>query len=631
MSPRAWIALAALAGAIGAAAWGASSSRAPAVGASSAPASVAPAASSAPAKARALEWSAGTRHVYTFAWKSEHAVRVANGEAMAVAVDLAGELAIDAFGKRGDAFVLATSFASLSRAHLAINGKPVYADDAATAKELAGKRAVVELGPRGTIKGISIDADPEGTFRHLMRGVLVELSVTLPSGAEDTLSETGPNGIARTHYALDPHDPSRVRRRREQYETLAALGARQVVSDEAAPTQQLDARATIVLGADGAFASIASDEHLVVASDGRPSVVARSTFEMKLASVSQVDAPAPALVDPRPLDAPVASTELSRKLLEQRVDGLTVARMKVDLLIFATTGSIVDQERWVWRATGLLEQKPEACADLVAAFESAGLDGDARALVLDLLASVGHARAQAAMREALASRAATSDKARMQLFVQRFAFVASPDRESVAFLLKARADALSQGEPRLADAIDYTLGSVAAHLAATGQAERAVALHERLVAQLGAAKSGRERKVALAALGNAGFEADAPRIMQLAADDDEDVRSQVAWSLRKLESPETRRALVDLVGDARTAVQTSAAKALASMTLEDADLAALEAIVRADRVKATTYVALVALLPAGDAHARAIVEHLVAKGDADADALAKMRAWLDAR
>jgi HEAT repeat protein len=205
--------------------------------------------------------------------------------------------------------------------------------------------------------------------------------------------------------------------------------------------------------------------------------------------------------------------------------------------------------------------------------------------------------------------------------VQRFAYLNAPTRETVHALLALRAHADASGDEALAGALDHTLGSVTGALARAGDA-RVHELHGLLRGRLAAASTIRAKRAALAALGNAGLDSDREIIAAYAGDPSEQVRSQVAWSLRKLDSKESRATLVALVGDPHLAVQTAALQTLTGMRLGASDRERLAALVAAGRVQALAYRPLATLLsrePLADAHAGRALELLVARDDADAE------------
>ncbi len=576
-----------------------------------------------------IAWKPGARSVFALDWRSSNAVKLGGERAMALDLDLAGELSITALAPRGDVRVLSVRFAKIDRARVTLDGRALYADDRAAAADLLGKRAVVELDEDGAMRRIALDDDPSGLFRHVMRAALVEIEIIAPATATGdaawSAAQLGPSGVARVDYRVA--DDGTLLRRRGAYDVLGIAPPR-VASDETAPREQrLDSRA--VIRADGALRSLVDEETLAIVDDGITVATARTRFALDRVRVEAAELePEPPAAAWQEIGEARASQGLARRMLAQRVDGLTAARMRTDVMLFAGSGLIVEQSRWVWRATGLLLEHPESADDLATLFESPALDTAARGLVLDLLASAGHTRAQAAMRRTLASKT-LDDEAAVDL-VQRFSFLAAPEDATVDALVAKHEDARARQKDLLASATLYTLGALLGNMRARHAVTPHPRAHALLLSSLASSKAGPPRRAALAALGNAGFGTDAATIRAHAADEDEQVRSQVAWSLRKVDGAATRATLLALAEDATSAVQTSALRVLEQLALGDDELARLAILAQSRRLTSAAALPLVNLLGAyaTTANGRAALETLRARADLDPSARSRASALL---
>ena len=595
----------------------------------SASASVRPATSAARSVAMPrIAWRPGERLVFAIDWRSSNAVKLGDTRSMALDLEIAGELSITVLAGSGGAQMLAVRFARIDRARVTLDGRALYPDDRAAAADLLGKRAVVELADDGGMRRLALDADPSGLFRHVMRAALVELDIVAPTATADaewSAAQRGPSGLARVDYRVVDDDT--LLRRRGAYDVIEIVPPR-VASDETAPREQrLDSHA--VIRADGSLRSLVDQETLAVVDDGVTIAKTQSRFALDRLRIETATAePAPLASAWQDIGEARASEGLSRRLLAQRVDGLSIARMRTDVLLFAGSGLVVEQSRWVWRASGLLLEQAEACDELASLFESPALDTAARGLVLDLLASAGHARAQAAMRRALQSKA-LDDEAAIDL-VQRFSFLAAPEDATIDAVLAKHDDARARNENALASATIYTLGALLGNLRARHAATPHPRAHALLRSSLATSGAKGSRRAALAALGNAGFPDDAQAIRAHAADDDEQVRSQVAWSLRKLDGAATRATLLALADDPLSAVQTSALRVLAQLALGDDDLARLAELASGRRLTKAAALPLVDLLGAyaARAPARAGLEAMRQREDLDPQARSRARALL---
>ena len=577
-----------------------------------------------------MAWRPGERLVFALDWRSSNAVKLGSSRAMSLDVEIVGQLSIAVLPPRDDRRFLSLRFEKLARARISLDGRALYADDHAAAQDLLGKRAVVELTADGAMRRVALDADPSGLFRHVMRAALVELEIIVPSDAdagdaEWSAEELGPSGLARVDYRVTGEGA--LVRRRGAYDSIGIAPPR-VGGGESVPREQkLDSVA--IIRTDGSLTSLVDDESLAVVDDGVTVATTSARFALERIGIEVAEPESEPLASAwQDFGEGRASDGLARRMLAQRVDGLTAARMRTDVMLYAGSGLIAEQSRWVWRATGLLVARPETSDALAKLFESAALDTAARGLVLDLLASAGHARAQAAMRRALSSKTLDDDAA-VDL-VQRVSFLLAPEDATIDLLVAKNEDAQARQKDALASATLYTLGACLGNMRARHAADPHPRAHALLLSRLAASSTGGMRRAALAALGNAGFPADGAAIRAHAGDDDELVRSQVAWSLRKVDSQESRTTLLTLAGDSTSAVQTSALRVLAQLALGEDDLARMESLAKSPRLTTAAALPLVDLLgayvPTPKGHAA--LETLRARDDLDSSARSRARALL---
>jgi hypothetical protein len=282
----------------------------------------------------------------------------------------------------------------------------------------------------------------------------------------------------------------------------------------------------------------------------------------------------------------------------------------------------------VTAAVALLRLDPSLCGALVQMFERPGASLATRALLLDLLASAGHAQAQAAMREALASPAARTDATGYGVLLQRLGMVLAPERETVDFAYAAYAP--SRGDARSAAA--FALGAT---LGARGPARSDPMLEkyaDRLRADLRAAKEADSRVALLAALGNAGNPRDAALIAGYARDDDAAVRRQAALSLRRERTPEARSTLFAMLRDPESSVGGAALSSLADEGLRADDARTLAGMVGTPALSGELHEQLLSIVGADPRshpdEAAAVVRAVLATSH-DPHTLARARMLLD--
>src|SRR4051812_1113983 len=113
--------------------------------------------------------------------------------------------------------------------------------------------------------------------------------------------------------------------------------------------------------------------------------------------------------------------------------------MVSDVKRFANGGVMPEHTRWLWRATGVLLQDPEAAKAMLEAFQDKSLNDSARELILDCLASAGNASSQAALRGALDSPV-TRKSAEAPMWIQRVSFVDAPERATAEQIARVHRD-----------------------------------------------------------------------------------------------------------------------------------------------------------------------------------------------
>ncbi len=316
-----------------------------------------------------------------------------------------------------EAQVVGLRFTDLQRHALTMLGQAVLTDAEAARAALVGPEALATLSPLGALESLQPPEGVDPLFRHLARAVLAEIQVVTdadPEAATWRVEEVTPLGRATVDYTRLPGlAGQRPRRPGEGPRRVRAPGC-------PAPGHgrgpRGDRRRAVARLRDGRLDSLLGDETLsALAADGRAVLEARTQLSLKLVDVGRFDPRADAAtLAARPrvsADGPDASPALERRLLEARVDGLTMESLVDTVLEFGDGGTMPDHNRWLWRATGLLTLHPERCAELVAMFGDPNLTPAARGLLADLLANAGHPQAQAALRRMLDDDAARRDAA----------------------------------------------------------------------------------------------------------------------------------------------------------------------------------------------------------------------------
>ncbi|HEY8211202.1 MAG TPA: HEAT repeat domain-containing protein [Myxococcaceae bacterium] len=570
------------------------------------------------APGRSSGWTPGNAYRYHLRWSAggvQGWLRERGGNAAAFSSELDADLVLTALppGPGGGARLVAR-FENVRRLGLSAFGTPLFAGAAAAAQELTRESAVLELGAGDQPLAAAFTGSDHSLFALLLRGAWRSVGWSPPSAGEPaawTASEPGPSGHAFVQYERDPAG-ARLRRTRIRYESFATVPVNSPEAGlEARLPVRLDSHTTFTFGAEGALQQVEDREALTVSPVDEAPTEGWTRLDLQLVERREVPAPLPPGGAVHPLDEVAGSLALDRRLLEQRVAGLTPERMEVDLTIHQGAGRIPDQGRWVWRASGLLLLEPALAARLLDRALAAQALPRTRALIFDLWASAGTVEAQAAMRAALAALALTSPEEEHGLLVTRLGFLRRPEPETVRFTRALADDAQMPSYSRRAAV--GVLGSLVRSLAPT-RPEEARAQHRRLLAGLRAAGTAEDRVAHLIGLGNAGVEGDAPALAPFADDPSPAVRSQVPWSLRSMPSVESREVLLRLLrspGD--DTVQIAALRRLASYPLGDAELVVLERLVRSGALAAAAAGELLGVLEGQSAPRAQVILELLAR------------------
>jgi HEAT repeat protein len=533
----------------------------------------------------AFDWPAGMRDRYALRWTSRDRAALPGMESLTGELALGARLELTSLGRRDDVFWLEAKLAEVRADRIELMGAAVLGDPAAVEANLVGPSAWVEIEPNGRVRSIRFAPATPDLFRHLMSGLFAELQLELPNEeqrAEWTATTTTTHGVADVVYRAD--DATHLSVRRTGYRTLLGLpdGAgrpRPDVREQSSGQVALDRR--------GFIARLTEREHLEVTVDGTRRIDAELALTLEhlgrdRPAAAAAELPAGRLEVQRPGELTVGA-ETERRLLAQRVAGLTFAQMERDLLRYANDGRMPDDHVWFSRASGLVLAEPERAAALAQLFSAAHFNSKGRRLILDVLAAAGHPEAQAALRKALLSPEARRDPA-YTMMVQRLALVQRPEPATAEFLdqMRRSSDVRAQHELHMASA--FSLGAAAAHLAATGHESDARRFNAALAAELTAATDRVSRGELLRALGNVGSPENRPLLLRELHAEDPDLRIAVARALHKDDSVEAQRALVELAQDPSPSVQQAALTTLLQQTVTPSQVDALAGVVARDAI-----------------------------------------------
>ncbi len=533
----------------------------------------------------------GQRLIYALEWRSADSVALAGGaQGVEGTLDLAGKLVLSGLGVQSSAQSrVDVQLAELSRHQLQVMGSEVFPDGPTAEADLTGPRAVMILEPTGRVVSVSFQNEAPPVFKHLINGLLTETQVILPAAPwtptpEETWEQLTPvlQGEAQLRYrvaAPPTKDALQLVRARTGFKSLRSLEPQVDLSRQV----HLVSSGAITLSGAGHLASLEETHALTVDAPtpgARPLLRSQSQLRLDLVRVEDFD---PTELERRPAPTHTlkpgelaVTTQTDRQLLEQRAEGTNLRTVLTDLLTFGAAGRMPDHNRWLWRVTGLLQLHPELCAQLLPAFRDPAVGPKGRALILDLLATAGHPLGQDALRQAIRHAQQSVPTSEQVMLLQRLSLVAEPDAQTLEFIARTHAAAVTARDRDTELASLYTLGAA---LGRGGDPQQRRELNQVLVSALEEAQDSIQRDAALRALGNAGQAENLPRVLAQTAATEPTTRRAAAAALRSPQTRETTDALVGLLRDPQPAVQIEALTSLDEHRLTPSDLEALATVV----------------------------------------------------
>jgi hypothetical protein len=611
-------------------------------GAAAPPATDATAAS--PGVEFALRWPKGKRYTYRLDWtRDDRAMAAGQGSGAELTGELAlrGTLELRSYGLVAGATVLGLRLPSLEEHRVLVLGQSALPDRAAVDDTFRDEEALIEIDPRGHIRALRYASDAPPLFKHLVQALVTETEVVvsvaaLRKGESWTVPSATARGASELRFSvLDEATPT-LSRERLKYTKLALPGG---AGEHALPS--LRSKGTITLSPEGHVVSLSDAEELRVREGQMDLLSSRSAIEMRLLGVDEVriegDVEARSSgferVFPGEFAAGGASAEAQH--LAQRVDGMTREEMLGGVSAFAAVRDAPGKNRWFWRATGLLIERPEHCRDIVSRFRSAGATTATRYLLLEMLAAAGHAEAQAAMREALDSRQARASKGtEYPMMLQRLSLLEAPEVATVEFVQGLYDRATREEATNLRMASAYVLGASAGKLHRAGKPELARPFVEVLTRDISMARSSEELASLLRALGNTRMPEVFSSLAPHASDADARIRQATSAALFGIDTVESVATLLELVDDPSIPVQHAALKTLDRCTLTDRDVERLLVLVERGGLALPNDQALVELVAHHDAGASAalrILEQLSERNAEHTELHARIRALIEAK
>lgn len=504
------------------------------------------------------EWQLGEQRSYSVHLHIEDEIALPDASgAIWGATDLDGDVSIRYEGKVGGNRIFAWTLRDISSLDVHALGERVPVPSGS----LLDHPLLIEVDDAGKILDYHVDAAAPDVSRNLLR--LIASEAQLISGQHNgTVAEPAFHGRAQTRFELDGRTVEKVRL---DYETLASAPWHSPGRSD----QDLDSEFAFTLDDAGRMHTLVGHEELeVFTPDGNTAFESQLGLRLELLEATIVTAPSPAeeledLLAARQAYAAEQvfdSKEATDQALAARVGDMTWPRLETWLSTYdGDPSNDPSFSKRIWNATGLLTQRPELCHRMTGLLLRASTDKAQRELGFSLLASVGHADAQASLVQVLDSDELRGDTAAYVGYLQLAVAVKAPG-EDLERLVTDRMEHAASRDEHLAAA--YSLGSIAREAAAAGHPARAAAAREHLLAELAEARDPADQAQYLRALSNTAAPENVEVASRFADAENWDVRSAAAESLYDVKTPEAQRLLDAFAGDPNHIVQATALRTL---------------------------------------------------------------------
>lgn len=257
-------------------------------------------------------------------------------------------------------------------------------------------------------------------------------------------------------------------------------------------------------------------------------------------------------------------------MLRQRAGGLDTAAMVDRLLEGAPEGDALAD--FLWQASAVVALDPEAPRALADVFLDPGAGPRVMEIVLDLLAQVGTAEAEAVLRELVVSERCRSSSLAPSL-VSRLSFLPHPRSETIA---------LAERELARTNAPEWAAvnGNLAYRARRAGRVDEATRIRRNLTARLERARDPALREAYAVALGATRDPEAYDALLRLARSSSAQDRAAAADALGSIGDDRSRGTLSAMVHDSDASVRRNALRALERAAPRAEDLALLAEALR---------------------------------------------------
>ena len=214
---------------------------------------------------------------------------------------------------------------------------------------------------------------------------------------------------------------------------------------------------------------------------------------------------------------------------------------------------------------------------------------------MDLLASTGNETAQNVMLNLLSNNN-MSNTEEFDMLLQRFSFVQNPTENTMSFINKIYLEKKENIENKSKYAAAYSLGAAVWNLFDSGNKETATHYNEILLDDLKNSNTTFNTEKLIRSIGNAGMESNIDIISKYTNDENAEIRAATALSLRKTQTEESEKLLLDLVKDKNVNVQQSAIRSFLDYKSNPNILTQLNELISIQAIDKSIYPDIVSLV-----------------------------------
>ena len=519
-----------------------------------------------------IHYKAGHTYTYNLDLRVQSLAVLESGE-MRGNLELDGKLCIDGLAPEEERKIL-VRFCETPALKWLLSGQDV-GQAALSAGDIREGGAVVRLASDGRATSIAWLPHTSEAAQNLIHGLVPEIAVQVRNDEVTwTREEVNALGVSEARTTTlgwrDAH--LHFEKSRLGYRSFHGFGF-------SGSDHETLARYDFSVSSEGHLDTIGGTEKIEPNKAGR-TLKQDSSLKLKLLHRSVTTRKNPDLtkLSPGVLGVPSTSKVTQDRLLRNRVGTMTPASFKKDLTDFAAAGTMPGGNKWFWQAEGLLTLYPELALDLIPIFESPTMNTMGRELLMDLLSGAGSAEAQEAMRQIAKGEAILLDYAGEVAMLQRFMFLKEPTPDTLAFLSEYYRTLQAAGRSReeARRAVGFTLGGLAGMMKRAGLESDAEALTADIRSELAGAERMSQKQALVAALGNAGLEADVDAIVEVAETGDSGCRFAAAIALRTVPNEKARRTLVELGQDENMQVLRKSIQVMEKLDLTKKELKRLD-------------------------------------------------------